>query len=294
MDSFNNTNNGPTVATTRRPYSSEKSDTITANRNASSHHYSHDSTPLATSSSSTTNNNTAPTRRTKVEYPHEGLPMRLSSVTHPPRASSLARCVTKNGQTTVSNQAHSGDDKALLSGPMAAQQQQPQQEQQFEEVTFFQDFVAGGIAGSASVIVGHPFDTIKVRVQASANGGGILNSLSSEFGGISSLFRGMATPLASMAVVNAVIFSSYGSASKIYDNYITSDDVNSVECVSNSNTRDPWQKSTLCGAFAVSAKTRRRQVFWWDATERGAHMQSGGVVPIAVPLSCSQKCFLTN
>jgi hypothetical protein len=31
-----------------------------------------------------------------------------------------------------------------------------------DEVSFFQDFVAGGIAGSASVIVGHPFDTIKV------------------------------------------------------------------------------------------------------------------------------------
>jgi hypothetical protein len=32
-----------------------------------------------------------------------------------------------------------------------------------EDVTFFHDFVAGGVAGSASVVVGHPFDTIKVR-----------------------------------------------------------------------------------------------------------------------------------
>ena len=32
-----------------------------------------------------------------------------------------------------------------------------------EEVSFWQDFVAGGVAGSASVVVGHPFDTIKVR-----------------------------------------------------------------------------------------------------------------------------------
>jgi len=31
-----------------------------------------------------------------------------------------------------------------------------------DEVTAFHDFIAGGIAGSASVIVGHPFDTIKV------------------------------------------------------------------------------------------------------------------------------------
>lgn len=31
-----------------------------------------------------------------------------------------------------------------------------------EDVTALQDFLAGGIAGTASVIVGHPFDTIKV------------------------------------------------------------------------------------------------------------------------------------
>lgn len=28
-----------------------------------------------------------------------------------------------------------------------------------DEITFFYDFVAGGVAGTASVIVGHPFDT---------------------------------------------------------------------------------------------------------------------------------------
>jgi Mitochondrial carrier protein len=32
-----------------------------------------------------------------------------------------------------------------------------------EGVSFFHDFVAGGVAGSASVVVGHPFDTLKVN-----------------------------------------------------------------------------------------------------------------------------------
>jgi len=32
-----------------------------------------------------------------------------------------------------------------------------------EDVSFLHDFVAGGVAGSVSVVVGHPFDTIKVR-----------------------------------------------------------------------------------------------------------------------------------
>jgi hypothetical protein len=31
-----------------------------------------------------------------------------------------------------------------------------------EEITFLHDFIAGGITGSASVVVGHPFGTIKV------------------------------------------------------------------------------------------------------------------------------------
>lgn len=33
-----------------------------------------------------------------------------------------------------------------------------------EGVSFFHDFIAGGVAGSASVVVGHPFDTLKVRL----------------------------------------------------------------------------------------------------------------------------------
>lgn len=28
-----------------------------------------------------------------------------------------------------------------------------------DDITFFHDFIAGGVAGSASVVVGHPFDT---------------------------------------------------------------------------------------------------------------------------------------
>ena len=34
-----------------------------------------------------------------------------------------------------------------------------------EDISFFHDFIAGGVAGSASVVVGHPFDTLKVSGQ---------------------------------------------------------------------------------------------------------------------------------
>lgn len=47
--------------------------------------------------------------------------------------------------------------KATPPPPPPVEQQDNEKEE--DEITFFHDFVAGGVAGSASVIVGHPFDT---------------------------------------------------------------------------------------------------------------------------------------
>lgn len=107
------------------------------------------------------------------------------------------------------------------------------------EVTFFHDFVAGGLAGSASVIVGHPFDTIKVRFQTSNMG---IMAAMTEFGGVSSLYRGMAAPLSAAAAINAIVFSSYGASSRLYDLYIGAPETDLPH--------DPWYKSATCGSFA--------------------------------------------
>jgi hypothetical protein len=118
-----------------------------------------------------------------------------------------------------------------------------------DEVTFFHDFVAGGVAGSASVIVGHPFDTIKVRMQTAAAGStsqGLLGMVR-EFGGLSSLFRGLEAPLSAAAVVNAVVFGSYGFSSRLYDECMVTA---SEEDDSVTMTHDPWQKSMTCGSFS--------------------------------------------
>lgn len=73
--------------------------------------------------------------------------------------------------------------------------------------TLLQDMIAGGIAGSAGIIVGHPFDTIKVRLQM-----GQQNIMSSPF---IHLFRGIGAPVATAALVNATIFSSFAGASRL-------------------------------------------------------------------------------
>ncbi|GHJ88908.1 hypothetical protein NliqN6_5310 [Naganishia liquefaciens] len=77
------------------------------------------------------------------------------------------------------------------------------------------DFLAGTVAGVAGLIVGQPFDTIKVRFQSTQ----YANRYSSTFGALMaiardekprSLFRGVTSPMAGIAFVNGLIFSSYG------------------------------------------------------------------------------------
>lgn len=114
------------------------------------------------------------------------------------------------------------------------------------ETSTFHDLIAGGVAGSASVIVGHPFDTIKVRIQTSS-GGGSLASMATSFGGLSSLFRGMGAPLVSASAVNALIFSSYGSSSRYWDEHFANQTTLEEE---EETGHDPWQKAFLCGSFA--------------------------------------------
>lgn len=90
------------------------------------------------------------------------------------------------------------------------------------EVTALHDFIAGGVAGSASVIVGHPFDTIKVRLQtssASSQNAMKASSRNNNYASFLSLFKGMSAPLSAAAAVNAIIFSTYGASTRTWENY---------------------------------------------------------------------------
>lgn len=100
---------------------------------------------------------------------------------------------------------------------------------------------------------------MKVRMQTSATSGGVLQSIR-EFGGISSLFRGMAAPLGAAAVINAIVFGSYGFSSRLYDKYITEPRQLLLQAEDgydendDTPTHDPWQKSMACGSFAGSVQ----------------------------------------
>eukprot|EP00882_Tetradesmus_deserticola_P004852 GHRQ01005113.1.p1 GENE.GHRQ01005113.1~~GHRQ01005113.1.p1 ORF type:complete len:336 (+),score=170.92 GHRQ01005113.1:85-1008(+) len=80
------------------------------------------------------------------------------------------------------------------------------------------DLTAGTVAGVAQLMVGHPFDTIKVKLQSqsSAAGAATFNgplhaakqTLLRE--GFKGLYKGMSAPLATVALFNAVLFASRG------------------------------------------------------------------------------------
>lgn len=77
------------------------------------------------------------------------------------------------------------------------------------------DFIAGTVAGIASLVVGFPFDTVKVRFQDPANAqrysGSTLRALTQivREEKLAGLFRGISSPLASIALMNGLVFASY-------------------------------------------------------------------------------------
>ncbi|XP_058074394.1 mitochondrial arginine transporter BAC2-like [Magnolia sinica] len=81
------------------------------------------------------------------------------------------------------------------------------------------EFVAGGFGGMAGVISGHPLDTLRIRLQQPSNNTSAFRLLHSivTTEGPSSLYRGMGTPLATVAFQNAVAFQVYAVLSRAFD-----------------------------------------------------------------------------
>uniref|UniRef100_A0A183C8D1 SLC25A29 n=1 Tax=Globodera pallida TaxID=36090 RepID=A0A183C8D1_GLOPA len=85
------------------------------------------------------------------------------------------------------------------------------------------DFFAGCLGGVAGVLAGHPLDTVKVRLQTQNAHFPIYRNtfhcltciVRTE--GPSALYRGMSSPLASLTMINAVIFSVHGHISKQFE-----------------------------------------------------------------------------
>ncbi|XP_063699748.1 mitochondrial basic amino acids transporter [Culicoides brevitarsis] len=86
------------------------------------------------------------------------------------------------------------------------------------------DFVAGCIGGCAGVLVGHPFDTVKVHLQTqdprNPRYRGTFDCLRTIVAkeSLRGLYKGIGSPIAGVAFVNGIVFGVYGNVQKNYTN----------------------------------------------------------------------------
>ncbi|XP_029362261.1 solute carrier family 25 member 45 [Echeneis naucrates] len=78
----------------------------------------------------------------------------------------------------------------------------------------FLEFIAGSISGAVGLAVGHPLDTVKVRLQAQSVYKGILHCVTSTYAreGLHGFFKGMAFPVLTTGILNSIVFGSYSNA----------------------------------------------------------------------------------
>ncbi|XP_012876378.1 PREDICTED: solute carrier family 25 member 45 isoform X1 [Dipodomys ordii] len=76
-----------------------------------------------------------------------------------------------------------------------------------------EEFAAGWISGALGLVLGHPFDTVKVRLQTQTTYQGIVDCMVKTYRHESVLgfFKGMSFPMFSIAVVNSVLFGVYSN-----------------------------------------------------------------------------------
>jgi len=84
------------------------------------------------------------------------------------------------------------------------------------------DTFSGTAGGWALVLVGHPFDTIKVRLQTSKQYSGMMDCIKQTVAkeGVRGLYKGMISPLAGITFVNAVQFSQYMQGIYFFQNML--------------------------------------------------------------------------
>lgn len=119
------------------------------------------------------------------------------------------------------------------------------------------DFLSGTAAGISICLSGHPFDTLKVRLQLSDyskhNNINLLkliqNTIYNE--GITGLYKGLSSPLLTVPLVNAIVFTSYEYAKYQLINY------NVLHYSNNTNTTNELShlQIGMCGAFAGLANS---------------------------------------
>ncbi|XP_051749591.1 solute carrier family 25 member 45 isoform X1 [Ctenopharyngodon idella] len=112
------------------------------------------------------------------------------------------------------------------------------------------EFIAGWISGAVGLFVGHPLDTVKVRLQTQSVYRGIFDCVVKTYTqeGVHGFFKGMSFPVLSVALSNAVVFGSYSNALDYLD-------------PSHRSSSDHSERSPLTAVFTAGCFSGLTQLF---------------------------------
>ncbi|XP_030896444.1 solute carrier family 25 member 48 isoform X2 [Leptonychotes weddellii] len=107
--------------------------------------------------------------------------------------------------------------------------------------------------GAASIIVGHPLDTVKTRLQASTNYGSTLSCIRTVYRreSVFGFFKGMSFPLASIAVYNSVVFGVFSNMQR----FLSQHHARESEASRSHTLSDLLLASMVAGVVSVSLGT---------------------------------------
>lgn len=107
-------------------------------------------------------------------------------------------------------------------------------------------FACGSVSGLTAILIGHPLDTLKTRMQASQSAS-LLGTLRStvQTGGIRSLYRGMVPPLIGTSALRSVQFGVYASSMDMVRRLASVDAHSPV----------PLWTNALCGGIAGTCRS---------------------------------------
>ncbi|KAK5168902.1 carnitine transporter [Saxophila tyrrhenica] len=93
-----------------------------------------------------------------------------------------------------------------------------------KSVSSLRDFVAGGVGGVCAVVVGHPFDLVKVRLQTAEKGVyngafDVVRKTVAREGMVRGLYAGVSAPLVGVTPMFAVSFWGYGVGKQLVESF---------------------------------------------------------------------------
>lgn len=158
---------------------------------------------------------------------------------------------TSSNTTEINMSATKLETKQLNSNPASPSKLEEMEAPKSESA--LKSFISGGVGGACCVLVGHPLDLVKVRMQT----GGTATANSSVFGmlsntlrkeGVRGIYRGVSAPLTAVSPMFAVSFWSYDIGQRMVKSY-------GQWGMTNDEKLQPYSISMaeICMAGAISA-----------------------------------------